>query len=233
MLPFSLFNDILSGYARNFKINPNHVACKLLHDNHAEDQRLNRLTSSRKLSIDLEDESALIARASHDPEAFGLLYQRYVDRIYRYLFSHVGEPAEAEDLTAQVFTAAWEGLARYQERGEFSAWLFRIARNKANDYHRGRRAHFSLDKSSDERGSHHPGLRDLSAELEHAEDLERLANLIDSLEAGQVELLRLRFAAHLTYAEMASLLGRTEAAIKMAVSRLLRQLKAGWEAGDE
>jgi RNA polymerase sigma-70 factor (ECF subfamily) len=233
MLPFSLFNDILSGYARNFKINPNHVACKLLHDNHAEDQRLNRLTSSRKLSIALEDESALIARARHDPEAFGLLYQRYVDRIYRYLFSHVGEPAEAEDLTAQVFTAAWEGLARYQERGEFSAWLFRIARNKATDYHRNRRVHLSWEAERALTGTSRRDAGDPSTGLERAEDLARLSGLIDRLEAIQVELLRLRFAAELTHAEIASLLGRSEVAIKMALGRLLRQLQAEWEAGNE
>ena len=88
----------------------------------------------------MEDETQLVTRFCHDPAAFAELYRRYVRRVYRYLYSHVGEEAEAEDLTAQVFTAAWESRRRYQEQGAFAAWLFRIARNKIADYFRRERA---------------------------------------------------------------------------------------------
>ena len=191
------------------------------------------MISSQKLAFKTEDETTLVARARVDPQAFGQLYERYLDRVYRYMVSHVGEPADAEDLTAQVFAAAWEGLARYQERGEFSAWLFRIARNKATDYHRNRRVHLSWEAERALTGTSRRDAGDPSTGLERAEDLARLSGLIDRLEANQVELLRLRFAAELTHAEIASLLGRSEVAIKMALGRLLRQLQAEWEAGNE
>jgi RNA polymerase sigma-70 factor, ECF subfamily len=194
---------------------------------------LDHSTTFNKRIMDSGEEAALVARARQDPEAFGLLYERYAVRIYRYLFSYIGEAAGAEDLTAQVFTAAWEGLRSYQERGEFAAWLFSIARNKANDYHRQSRNHLSWEKFREGAGSHQASDWDPLSNVEQAEDLERLASLVQRLDSHQVELLRLRFAAQLTYAEMASLLDRSEAAVKMAVHRLLRQLKAGWEAGDE
>jgi RNA polymerase sigma-70 factor, ECF subfamily len=193
---------------------------------------LKNSTTFNRLGADAEDDAALVAMAKQDSEAFGLLYQRYVERMYRYLFSHVGEPSAAEDLTAQVFVAAWEGLGRYQERGEFAAWLFRIARNKANDYYRRRRVHLSYENSKEGSGMLQQDSRITLTELEHNEDLERLASLIKCLKPHQVELLRLRFAANLSYAEMANILGRSTASIKMAMSRLLRQLKAKWETSN-
>jgi RNA polymerase sigma-70 factor (ECF subfamily) len=170
-----------------------------------------------------------VAKARHDPEAFEELYRGYVDRIYRYLYSHVGEAAEAEDLTAQVFHAAWEGLDNYKERGEFSAWLFSIARNKAKDHYRQRRAHLSWEQVSE--SDHHPldGTWDPQSDMEKNDDLDRLAGLLKQLKPHEMELIRLRFAADLSYREMAGLLRRSEASIKMAIHRLLQQLRKKWE----
>jgi DNA-directed RNA polymerase specialized sigma24 family protein len=79
----------------------------------------------------IENLPALVEAAKADSAAFGRLYSHYVQPIYRYLFSRVGTAHDAEDLTSQTFIAAYEALPRYQERGYFSAWLFRIARSKA------------------------------------------------------------------------------------------------------
>jgi RNA polymerase sigma-70 factor (ECF subfamily) len=172
------------------------------------------------------DEAALVnAAVRGDAAAFGELYRRYVPRVYRYLYSHVGEQVDAEDLTAQAFTAAWEGIARYREQGNFAAWLFRIARNKANDYYRRRRSQMSLDEA------HSLLLEDWDPQshMEQSELLRRLSDLISQLDREQAELLRLRFAADMSYAEMASLLGRSEPAVKMSVHRLLRHLQVALE----
>ena len=82
------------------------------------------------------DDAVLVRAARHDLAAFAALYRRYVTPIYRYLYSRVGNAADAEDLTAQTFVAALEGLPGYRERGNFAAWLFTIAHNKAADHHR-------------------------------------------------------------------------------------------------
>jgi RNA polymerase sigma-70 factor (ECF subfamily) len=67
------------------------------------------------------DDSLIVRAARSDPAAFAPLYRRYVTRVYRYIYSRVGNNADAEDLTAQVFLAALEGLQRYHEQGNFAA----------------------------------------------------------------------------------------------------------------
>jgi RNA polymerase sigma-70 factor (ECF subfamily) len=177
----------------------------------------------------MEDETQLTARISQDPAAFTELYRRYVVRVYRYLYSHVGEAADAEDLTAQVFTAAWESRQRYREQGVFAAWLFRIARHKIADHFRHRHPQFSLEGDD-------PPLKvdwDPLGQLVYDESLQRLSRLVHCLEPKQIELLRLRFAADLTFAEMGAALGKSEAAVKMAFHRLLEDLQEEWERSDE
>ena len=86
----------------------------------------------------LEDEHNLVARAKEgEAEAFGLLYDFYMPRIYRFVLFKVGRREEAEDLTQGVFLKAWEHVEAYESRGyPFSSWLYRIARNTVTDHHR-------------------------------------------------------------------------------------------------
>ena len=74
-----------------------------------------------KVDLEIEDTAILVKAARSDPAALSTLYRRYVTPVYRYLYKWVGDPAEAEDLTSQVFSEVLEGLAHYQERGSFSA----------------------------------------------------------------------------------------------------------------
>ena len=83
-----------------------------------------------------EDDAQLVRAARRDLAAFGALYRRHVAPIYRYLYSRVGNAADAQDLTAQVFLEALQGLDRYREHGSFRAWLFTIARHKVCDWRR-------------------------------------------------------------------------------------------------
>jgi len=184
---------------------------------------------AENFTITTQPEAELVEAARYDPAAFGELYRRYVVRIYRYLYSHVGAAETAEDLTAQVFCAVWEGIAHYKEQGNFAAWLFRIARNKTNDYFRRQRPSLPLDEVT----LLLPEEFDPQASLEQEEDLRRLASLVARLPADQLELLRLRFAADLSFAQMATLLGRNEASVKMSLYRLLEHLKSDWEKCDE
>lgn len=176
-----------------------------------------------------EEDAPLVTAARHDPTAFAPLYRRYVTPIYRYLYSRLGNVADAKDLTAQVFTEALEGLHRYREWGNFAAWLFTIARHKVTDHYRRQRPHVPLNEALDSPAES----ADPLARVVQEETLQRLAVLVARLDEKQQELLRLRFAAGLTYGEMGTLVGRSEAAIKMAVHRLLRRLEAEWEESDE
>ena len=98
-----------------------------------------------------ESDSALIARTQEDPQAFGLLYERYVDRIYNYIYYRVGNTSDVEDLTARTFFQAMRKIDSYEDRGiPFSAWLYRIAHNLVANWHRqqSRRKSIPLDEFS-------------------------------------------------------------------------------------
>ena len=177
----------------------------------------------------LEDEAALVEAARGDPAAFTSLYRRYVTPVYRYLCQRVGSPAEAEDLTSQVFLAALESLPGYRQGVPFRAWLFGIARRKLADYYRLRWPQVSLEQVGNLPAAHEPPL----ARLARNEQLRGLAELVAGLQDAEQELLGLRFAAGLSFAEMARLLKRKESAVKMSLYRLLERLERQLEAKDD
>lgn len=172
-----------------------------------------------------EDEAALVEAARQDPAAFSALYRRYVTPVYRYFHKRLGSAKDAEDLTSQVFMEVLEGLVHYRERGNFAAWLFTIARRKAIVEYRRKRPTLFLDDVENSSGS----VEDPLERLIQDEQLHRMAAVVAELNEDQRELLRLRFTAGLAYAEIGALLGRSEAAVKMAIQRLLRHMYEKWE----
>ena len=168
----------------------------------------------------------LIERARRDPEAFAALYRHYLTPVYRYLYQRLGNIHDAEDITAQVFTETLESLVagHYHEGGCFSAWLFTIAAHKLADFYR-TRSPLELDDPA----SAEP---DLQSGIEKNDDRQRLVKLLARLEDEKQELLRLRFSAGLSFAEIAMLAERSEAAVKMSIYRSLTWLREHWEAED-
>jgi len=167
----------------------------------------------------------LVQEAQRRPAAFAQLYRRYVGPVHRYIYSRVGNRADAEDLTAEVFTAALRGLPAYRERGAFAGWLFSIARRTVAGHHRRARPTTRLDDLADPH-AHDP---DPLAQVLADETSADLAQWLARLNEEQRELLRLRYAAGLTYRAIGEVLGKREAAVKMAVHRLLARLHDEWE----
>jgi RNA polymerase sigma-70 factor (ECF subfamily) len=182
---------------------------------------------STRLSQD--EETALVKAALQDPAAFAGLYRRYVRPVYRYFYSRSGAAADAEDLTAQVFLEAFEGLRRYREDGPFTAWLFTIARRRAIDALRRRRPVTALDEQVQ---ATDPSADPLAQAIRDEQSGELKASLAGVTETDR-ELLRLRFAAGLGFGEMARILRRSEAAVKMNLYRLLRRLESELESSHE
>ena len=180
---------------------------------------------SRKLHMMTEDDVALlIAAALEDPAAFGRLYDHFIQRIYRYVYSRVGDAHEAEDITSQTFIAAYESLGRYRERGQFSAWLFRIARSKMNDHFRRSRREVRLEAAEQIVEK-----EDALGEVIQDEELSLLRFLIKKLNDDERELIRLRYVAELSFVEMGELLGKRENTVKKSFYRLLERLKGQME----
>ena len=100
--------------------------------------------------MEISDTDALARAAEGDNEAFGILYDRYIGRIYNYIYYRTGNQHDAEDLTSRVFTRAIKHIPNYEDRGlPFSAWLYRIAHNLVANFHRdnSRRQIVELDES--------------------------------------------------------------------------------------
>lgn len=169
------------------------------------------------------DEAALVRAAQQNPVAFGALYERYADRVYAYLRARTGSAEDASDLTQQVFVQALEALPRYRLRSvPFAAWLFRIARNLATDYHRRRRGAVAWDHIPE--ALHPSSTEDVAGRVERREAMGHLSGLFATLDADSREILVLRFGAELTVAEIAATIGKSKAATRMRLVRTLRAL---------
>jgi RNA polymerase sigma-70 factor (ECF subfamily) len=167
-----------------------------------------------------DEEAALLAECQADPAAFSALYRQYLGAVYRYVYFRVGSRAEAEDLVSQIFLAALESLPNYRHRGYFAAWLFGIARRKIADHYRKPRAE-PLPGLAESAAADPDPLSQVIAD----EELRRLAALIARQTPPDQELLRLRYAAGLSFDQIAALLKRSPAAVKMSLYRLLNRLE--------
>lgn len=159
-----------------------------------------------------EDEHSLVQRAQKcDQEAFGQLYERNFDKIYRYIALKIGNKADAEDMTQQVFIKSLQSISSYKWRDiPFSAWLFRIAHNQIVDYLRKktRQPTASLDNVLAISESN----PQQSAEDQMA--VEELILAARNLTPAQQEVISLRFAGDLPIAQVAKVMGKSPGAIK-------------------
>lgn len=171
----------------------------------------------------------IIRQAVKDPAKFGALYRQYVTKVYRYVYARVSNHADAEDLTSQVFEVVLKRLPTFGTGGNFNAWLFTIARNKIVDSYRVKRRMVPLDEIQNVPLSDSDPFTLLAQE----ETRDRLGKLLQDLTQDQQELLQLRFAAELSFAEIGMVTGKSEGAVKMSVYRLLDKLQEKMEKSDE
>jgi len=171
-----------------------------------------------------EPDEVLAERAKVDREAFGILYERHMRRIYNYVYYRTGSVADAEDLTARTFYQALSNLQRYRVQGvPFSAWLFRIAHNLVANWHRDSGRHRTLPID---------GLAELPNPTddpplvaESSEERLELRRVIARLPADRQQLLILKFVEQMPNAEIAAVMGRTEGAVKALLHRTIESLK--------
>lgn len=182
----------------------------------------------------MQEEQNLVQRARQgDHEAFAQLYENHFDKIYRYLVLKIGNRAEAEDMTQQVFVRAYESIGSYRWQGiPFSAWLFRIAHNQMVDFVRkaSKKRTVPFDESL-------PVLSDSDPEhdVELKMDVEKVVSATRRLTKAQREVISLRFAGGLSITEAARTMGKSEGAIKAlqhsAILALRKTLLTGEQGG--
>ncbi len=175
-----------------------------------------------------DDDAVLARRARDDRAAFGLLYDRYVDAIYRYAYRRTRNHADAEDVTAETFQRALEGIDRFQWRDcPVGHWLAGIAANVLRE--RARRVQTArLPDTRDDLPTADPPDPDPPAleALVAREAANTLWQAVETLPLEARRALVLRYARELSYAEMAARMGRSEAACKQLVYRALRELRS-------
>lgn len=171
-----------------------------------------------------DDEQGLLRQALNgDAEAFGDLYLRYLDPIYRYIYFRVGSHDEAEDLTEEVFVRAWEALPTFTPRGQpFTSWLYRIAHNLVVDYRR-RQKPLPMSEES---------LRTVTAQtptpeeaVARSQEAEALIAALRELDDEEQHVIVLRFVQDLSHSEVAAIIGKSEGASRVIQHRALTKLQ--------
>ena len=171
----------------------------------------------------LGDDRDLVERAKADPKAFGELYDRHFNRIYRFVYSRVREQTATEDVTSEVFMKALRALPRYQDTGRpFAAWLYQIAVNAIADRYRSARPTADLDQLRDV-STGEPGLEELAA---HRDQMRRIWGLVERLPDAQRTALVLKFQEDMKIDDIAVAMGRSPGAVKLLVHRGMTRLRA-------
>lgn len=167
-------------------------------------------------------ESEILARiAAGDTDQFGLLYDAYAERIYRYLFYRTHDRETSQDLTSAVFFKAIKNIQRFDTRkGNFSAWIYRIARNTLFDHYRTTRGSDPIESAEDVADD-----TNIERDAGDRELIRTVRASFGALSESQREIVTLRVWDQLSYAEIAKVLGKSEASCKVDFYRAVTKLK--------
>jgi RNA polymerase sigma-70 factor (ECF subfamily) len=174
--------------------------------------------------LDPSDADLVRSAQKGNVSAIGELYDRYNERIFKYVLIRVSNKRRAEDLTGEVFARMITHLHDYREMGiPFSSWLYRIAFNLVVDYYRKEKnrapilpAHQAQLATQDD---------DPVVIVEHRLTVEKLQLALDKLDESQREVIILRFLVGLSLREVAGGLDKTVAAVKSLQHRGLVALR--------
>ena len=159
---------------------------------------------------------------SRDADAFGRLYDMYVDRVYRHIYYRVGNVADAEDLTQQVFLKAWQAIDKYKKTASpFLAWLITISHNLVIDFYRTKKDKTYLEAEVTANDLASSPERIAEARFEQ----QRLRRAILQLRSNEQQVIMMRFVEGFSYAEVASSLGKSEGAARVILHRALVALQ--------
>lgn len=173
-----------------------------------------------------QPESDLVKQTILNPEIFSELYKLYLPRVYYYLLDIVRNQADAEDLTSLTFISAYASINKLRDENKFSAWLFRIAKNKANDFFRRKKLTVEVSEEFLEILDQ----KYFSSPVIKIEELIVVIKMVNSLPAKDSELLRLKFVAQLTFFEISECLGGiSENRVKKRYYEILKNLRREME----
>lgn len=168
-----------------------------------------------------EQELAGLTRAAQagEAEAFGKLYDAFIGKIYDFVYYKTLKKEIAEDIVSTIFMKAWKNIGQC-EVSRFPAWLYAIARRSVIDYYRYRREYIDIDDCWDLSAED-----DIAGQADNHLRLAEIKKAMRSLKSEDRDIIIMRFWMDLTFKEIAERIGKKEGAVKMALSRSLKNLR--------
>jgi len=158
---------------------------------------------------------------SGQTESFGQLYDKYINKIYNFIYFRTHHQQTAEDITSLVFTKVLEKISSFNtQTGTFQAWLYRIAKNTVIDHYRTKKVTSELESILD------LGLTD--KEIENIDSKDKLAKVIELLKdltSEQRDIVVMRVWDGLSYREIGEILGKSEDSCKVMFSRTIKKIR--------
>ncbi len=163
-----------------------------------------------------------------DGDAFGKLYDIYIDRVYRHIYYKIGNKEDAEDLTQKTFLRAWDAIGKYRKTATpFIAWLLKISNNLVIDFYRSRKPHEDIDFDTVmAKPSTNP-----ETIIEEQFTRDEIRKAIRKLKGDRQQVILMRYIEDFSYPEIAAALGKTEGAIRVILHRGLANLRSIIEKG--
>lgn len=174
------------------------------------------------MTFSAEKEQKLIEEAKQDSQRFAVLYDKYFDQIYRYVFRRVSDTNIAEDLVSQTFYDALSHLKGYEFRGyPFSSWLYKIAHNNVLKWYR-QNSKNTIDLSE---AKELVDKVNLVEQIKGKEEQSEMGKILNQLEEEDRELVRLKFFEEVSNIEIAEIMGISANNVGVKLYRALKRLK--------
>ncbi|KKU15693.1 hypothetical protein A3I34_01755 [Candidatus Jorgensenbacteria bacterium RIFCSPLOWO2_02_FULL_45_12] len=172
----------------------------------------------------MKEEELLIQKAQRgESEAFGVLYDAYLPKIYRFIYLKVTSKADAEDITHHVFMNSWENIGSFRFQGfPFSSWLYRIAHNAVIDFYRTRKNTVDIESVIETEAADIPIDGDV---LDTRYEAEKVHTALKTLKPDEQSVVIMKFINELSNAEVSVALEKSEGAIRVIQHRALKNLK--------
>jgi RNA polymerase sigma-70 factor (ECF subfamily) len=174
--------------------------------------------------LDGEEKSIIEQAIGGDSSAFGLLYDKYHTQIYRFIYLKVSHREEAEDITHHVFLSAWQSMGGYKDKGfPFSSLLYQIARNKVIDHYRTKKTSIDIEDLNETQIPYQEA--SLEGTLHTQFQLETVRIVMQQLKQEYQDIIIMRYIEELTPSEVARILKKPEATVRVLQHRAIKKLK--------
>lgn len=173
------------------------------------------------MTTQTSDNLTAIACQKKDLSQFSFLYEKYVKKIYNFIYYRTFHKETAEDLTSKVFIKALENINKFNpQKGKFSSWLYQVARNIVIDYYRSQKQELNFEEFWGIASN-----QNLSASLDQKQAIEEIKTYLQKLDSLQRDIVIMRLWDELSYKEISQIIGKSEAACKMCFSRVMQSMR--------